>query len=150
MRARTGLITIGATLGLTIGGATAHAAAGGGPVGAGGVVHGCFSRTEPHGSHTLALQNAGTRCPKGTIAVSWNERGPAGATGPARPAGRTGPAGPAGSQGPAGPPGSVGRQGEPGPAGPSSLDAMKGTVCDVGSPDQCTVNVSYVVTARSS
>jgi hypothetical protein len=50
-----------------------------------------------HGSHAIKLQNAGTRCPRGTTAISWNQKGLAG------PAGATGPRGAAGPQGPAGP-----------------------------------------------
>jgi hypothetical protein len=54
-----------------------------GPVDSSGVVHGCYAPTAHKGSHTLTLQNADTACPKGTTAVSWNQKGPQGAAGPA-------------------------------------------------------------------
>jgi hypothetical protein len=46
-----------------------------------------------------------------------------------------------GPQGPAGPAGPQGAQGPPGTAG--GLDAMAGTVCNVGSPEQGALKVSY-------
>jgi hypothetical protein len=61
------------------------------------VIHGCWTTKAVHGSHVIKLQNAGTRCPRGTTAISWNQQGPAG------PTGATGPQGAAGPQGPAGP-----------------------------------------------
>jgi hypothetical protein len=36
------------------------------------------------------MQDTGTTCPKGSTAVSWNQQGPAGATGPQGPAGSDG------------------------------------------------------------
>jgi hypothetical protein len=62
-----------------------------------GVIHGCWATKAVHGSHVIKLQNAGTRCPRGTTAISWNQKGPAG------PTGATGPRGAAGPEGPAGP-----------------------------------------------
>ena len=63
------------------------------PVDSSGVIHGCWTNRAISGSHVFVLQDVGTNCPKGTTAISWNERGPAGATGPAGPAGRSGAAG---------------------------------------------------------
>ena len=107
MRTRTALLAIGGTIAVTIGGSTAYAAVAAGPVSSGGVVSGCYTNAEISGSHALVLQNQGTTCPRGTTAVSWNEQGPAGATG---------------------------AQGPPG-AGLASLDALDGIPCNVGSPD---------------
>jgi hypothetical protein len=45
------------------------------------VIHGCWSTTAVNGSHLLALQDAGTACPKGATPISWNMRGPAGPAG---------------------------------------------------------------------
>src|ERR1700735_4595034 len=92
MVARMALIAAGIS-GVLIVGDTAYGASAGGPVGAGGVVHGCYSNAKVHGSHTLVLQDAGTACAKGSTAVTWNEQGPAG------PAGAAGPAGPGGAPG---------------------------------------------------
>ncbi len=152
MRTRTVLFATGAAIALTIGGSTAYAAIAGGPVDSSGVVHGCYTNQALNGSHVFVLQDAGTNCPKGTTAISWSQQGPAGATGPQGPAGPTGPAGPIGppgnpgaigATGPAGPAGATGPAGPPGPAGASSLDALIGTVCNVGSPDQGTLQVAY-------
>lgn len=149
MRTRTGLLAIGATMALTIGGGTAFAAIAGSPVSSGGVISGCYTTQALNGSHVFVLQDAGTTCPKGTAAISWSQTGPAGATGlagPAGPAGATGPIGPqgpAGAAGLAGPAGPTGSAGPAGPAGASSLDALMGTVCNVGSADQGTLQVSY-------
>jgi hypothetical protein len=67
-------------------------------IGRGGVLHGCVSR-----DGNLRLVKAGTSCPKGQTAVTWNRTGPAGKTGPVGPTGPTGAAGPPGpASGPAG------------------------------------------------
>jgi hypothetical protein len=102
------------------------------PVDSSGVIHGCWRNAALNGSHVFALQNAGTSCPKGTTAISWNEQGPAGqagAKGPAGPAGATGPAGSPGPAGPSGPAGTV-----------SSLDQLNGIPCDSGAG---TTSVTY-------
>jgi hypothetical protein len=117
MRVRTGLLAVGATIGLTLGGTAAYAVVAGGPVDSSGVVHGCYSSGAVKGSHFIVLQDAGTTCPTGTTAVTWNQQGqpgPAGAVGP------TGPAGPPGVAGSTGPPGNTGPAGPPGPPGPGS------------------------------
>jgi hypothetical protein len=93
------------------------------PVDSSGVIHGCWWNAALNGSHVFALQNAGTSCPKGTTAISWNKRGPAG------PAGATGPAGSPGPAGPSGPAGTV-----------SSLDQLNGIPCDSGAG---TTSVTY-------
>jgi hypothetical protein len=93
------LMVIGAAALIVVAGATAAAAAvavAASPIRS-GVIHGCWATKAVHGSHVIKLQNAGTRCPKGTTAISWSQKGPAG------PTGATGPQGAAGPQGPAGP-----------------------------------------------
>jgi hypothetical protein len=139
------VVAAGALVVATIGG-TAYAAVAEGPVDSSGVVHGCYTDGSIRGSHVLVVQDAGTSCPRGTTAVSWNEQGPAGAigpAGPAGPAGSAGPAGPAGNPGAQGPAGAAGPAGPAGPAGTSSLDALNGTACNAGSPDQGTLDLSY-------
>lgn len=81
MRARSVLLAIGAAIALIVGGGAAYAAISGGPVDSSGVIHGCFTSKAVNGSHVLVLQDAGTSCPRGTTAVSWNEAGSAGTTG---------------------------------------------------------------------
>lgn len=52
------------------------------PVDSSGMVHGCWTNRAVNGSHVFVLQDVGTRCPKGTTAISWNEKG---RTGPPDP-----------------------------------------------------------------
>ena len=101
---------------MTGGGTALAASASSGPVN-NGEITGCYTNAAVNGSHALVLQNAGTTCPSGTSAISWNEQGPTGTTGPAGPTGATGPAGPTGATGPAGPTGAIGPAGSAGPAG---------------------------------
>jgi len=83
MNMRRKVIIAGVTaLVLTAGASVATAAVmSGGPVDSSGVVHGCYTNTAHKGSHVFVLQDAGTSCPKGATAVSWNEQGPAGTSG---------------------------------------------------------------------
>lgn len=98
---RTGRIVItgAAALALVAGGTAAGAAIAAGPVDGSGVIHGCYTNKALNGSHVIVLQDAGTTCPGGTTAISWNQQGPAG---PQGPAGATGPTGATGATGPAG------------------------------------------------
>jgi len=98
MNRRIGLLATGAAVALVAGGGTALAASAG-PVSSSGVISGCYTNAELNGSHAFVLQDAGTNCPSGTTAVSWNEQGPAGPAGPPGAAGPQGPAGPAGANG---------------------------------------------------
>jgi len=52
-----------------------------GPVDSSGVIHGCWSDKAIKGSHAFVLQDAGTNCPNGTTAISWNQAGPPGVVG---------------------------------------------------------------------
>jgi len=123
---RAGIISGLVALALTGAGVAGAAIASSGPVDSSGVVHGCYSNAEVNGSHAFVLQDAGTTCPKGTTAISFNQTGPAGSAGPSGP---PGPTGAAGSPGPSGPPGTV-----------SSLDSLNGIPCDSGAG---TTQVSY-------
>jgi Collagen triple helix repeat (20 copies) len=112
------VITGAAALALVAGGTAAIAAIASGPVDSSGVIHGCWTNAAVNGTHVFVLQDAGTTCPKGTTAISWNQAGPAGPAGPTGATGGTGPAGPAGPIGPTGAAGAVGAPGPTGPAGP--------------------------------
>lgn len=94
MNGRKIVLTIAAALALVAGGTAAGAAIASGPVDSSGVIHGCYTTTAIGGSHTFKLQNAGTRCPAGTTAIMWNEKGPQGPAGPQGPTGPQGPSGP--------------------------------------------------------
>lgn len=130
-RLRTVLIAIGAAIAVVAGSTTAYAAIAG-PVDGSGVIHGCYTDKALNGSHVIVLQDAGTTCPQGTTAISWNQQGPAGATGPVGPTGATGPAGPSGPagatglQGPKGDTGATGTQGSAGPQGPQGSQGPAG------------------------
>ncbi len=101
MRARTGLLAIGGAIVLTVGGGTAYATIAASPVSS-GVITGCYTNAEINGSHVFVLQDAGTSCPTGSTAISWNQTGPAGSQGPQGIQGPPGPAGVSGATGPAG------------------------------------------------
>ena len=124
------LIGAGAGLALLAGGGAAGAAiVASGPIDGSGVIHGCYASSTFGGSHFFVLQNAGTACPRGTTAISWNQQGPAG------PAGRTGPAGPtgpAGATGPTGPAGVTGAQGAQGPTGAAGATGATGATGAAG------------------
>jgi hypothetical protein len=91
------LVTIAAVpTALVLGAAGAYAAtSSSSPIDSSGVIHGCYSTKASHDSHTITLQNAGTGCPRGTTAVTWNQKGATGPAGARGPAGAT-TAGPAG------------------------------------------------------
>jgi hypothetical protein len=102
------------------------------PVSTSGVINGCYTNAEVNGSHVLVLQDQGTKCPKGTTAISWSQSGGAGATGPAGPAGPTGARGATGAVGPSGPPGVAGTTGAIGPIGPTGSPGPAGPVGPAG------------------
>jgi hypothetical protein len=147
MKASRIVITGAAALALVAGGTAAGAAIAASPVGSDGTIHGCWTNAAINGSHVIVLQDAGTSCPKGTTAISWNQQGP---TGPQGPAGATGSAGPAGPQGPAGPKGDTGAIGPAGPAGPqgpagaglSSITDLNGLACTTSGNQQGTIGVT--------
>ncbi len=119
MRAPMMVVATGAAAAFAVGG-TAYGAVADGPVDSSGVVNGCYANLAIKGSHALVLQDAGTTCPKGTTAVTWNQQGPTGPAGPQGPQGPQGPKGDTGAQGPGGDDGAAGPQGPAGPAGPGT------------------------------
>jgi Collagen triple helix repeat (20 copies) len=126
LRISRAVITGAAALALVAGGTAAIAAIASGPVDSSGVIHGCWTNAAVNGTHVFVLQDAGTTCPKGTTAITWNQQGPTGPAGAAGPEGPPGPAGNDGAQGPAGPAGPTGPQGATGPQGPSGTSGIDG------------------------
>jgi Collagen triple helix repeat (20 copies) len=134
MNIRRIMITGAAALALVFGGTAAGATIAAGPVDGSGVIHGCWTSAAVNGTHVFVLQDTGTSCPKGTTAITWNQKGPTGATGPAGPAGPAGPPGVQGDKGDTGAQGPSGHDGAPGPAGPAGTDGQ--TVLNgTGAPD---------------
>jgi Collagen triple helix repeat (20 copies) len=120
---------VAAAVALAAGGTATGAMIASGPVDSSGVIHGCYTKDAWKGSHYFELQNAGTKCPSGTTAISWNQtgrQGPAGARGPAGPAGPAGAQGPAGLAGAQGPAGQTGATGATGPQGPTGATGPQG------------------------
>jgi Collagen triple helix repeat (20 copies) len=133
MRKQIGLLAAGGLAAVLVAGGGTALAASSGPVSSSGLITGCYTNAAVNGSHALVLQDAGTSCPKGTSAVSWDEQGPAG---PPGPAGSQGPQGQTGHQGQTGPQGPQGQTGPEGPQGPAGQGA---TVAQIASGDpNCT------------
>lgn len=86
---------LAAAVGLVLagGGTALGATVAGGPVDSAGVIHGCWTTASRNGAHMFVLEDHGSRCPRGTTAISWNQTGPQG------PKGNTGPAGKDGANG---------------------------------------------------
>ena len=96
-----------------------------------GTIWGCYTKS----TGTIRVIDSGTSCKQGETSLQWNQKGPAGATGPqgnAGPAGATGPQGPkgdpgaTGASGPQGPKGDVGPAGATGPQGPRAIPERPG------------------------
>ncbi len=83
-----------------------------------GVIHGCYKK---HGG-ALSVVAAGKKCPKGTLAVSWNQQGLKGANG------QRGANGPKGANGQAGAQGVEGKKGDAGTAVAYARVALDGTL----------------------
>lgn len=151
-RARIIVTSATSALLLLAAGTAAGAAIAASPIDGSGVIHGCYANSPVNGVLAIHLVNAGDPCPAGMTAISWNQQGPAGATGPQGPAGPTGPQGPAGAKGDPGPQGPAGAQGPPGPqglpgTGLSSLDGLNGIPCNTSSADAGILKISYTPTA---
>lgn len=82
-----------------------------------GVIHSCHKAPEG----LLRVVESAQACRNGEHALSFNQQGPKGDTGPQGPAGPQGPTGDAGPEGPVGPTGPKGDAGPQGPPGPSLL-----------------------------
>jgi hypothetical protein len=101
-------LALGAGTGIAAAAMTSHSS----PVDSSGVIHGCWTDRDIHGSHVFTLQDAGTKCPSGATTISWNQKGaavPAGVAGAPRRAGGSRPA-----------------------SRLSSLDQLNGIPCDHG------------------
>ena len=127
-----------------------------------GRIQGCYNQQNGN----LRVVSSASECRNSEIAISWNQTGPAGAsgaTGPAGPSGATGPAGPSGATGPAGPSGATGPRGASGPSGatgatgPSgvpgtnlvSIGQLGGLACTFNGANGTTV-VSFDATGRAT
>jgi len=96
--------------------------------GDGGVIQGCYGKI---GGVLRVIDTAkGQKCLDSEVAISWNQKGPKGDTGPAGPAGAAGPKGDTGASGPAG---AAGPKGDTGLAGPAGGAGPKGDPGDTGS-----------------
>jgi hypothetical protein len=142
---RKALITGAVSVALVAGGTAAGAAIASGPVDSSGVIHGCWTNAEINGTHVFVLQDAGTNCPKGTTAISWNQTGPQGAAGPAGAQGPAGPPGPTGAPGPAGPIGNTGPAGPAGAPGPTGPAGPQGPIGNTGPPGPAGANGNTVL-----
>ena len=80
-------------------------------IGADGTINGCVSKK----NGALRVLKPGKKCSRKATALTWNERGPKGATG------AQGSTGAQGTTGPKGDPGQQGIQGDTGPRGPGTL-----------------------------
>jgi hypothetical protein len=78
---RKALVIGGAAAALLAAGTAAGAAIAASPIDSSGVIHGCYTTQALNGSHVFVLQDAGTSCPRGTTAISWNQQGPQGPPG---------------------------------------------------------------------
>ena len=88
---------------------------------ANGVIQGCY--TKVGGVLRVIDTTKGQKCTDAEVAISWNQKGPKGDTGPAGPAGAAGPKGDTGATGPTG---AAGPKGDPGPAGADGAAGPKG------------------------
>ncbi|WP_405061028.1 collagen-like protein [Kribbella sp. NBC_01505] len=85
-----------------------------------GTVHGCYNKggfLQDKGA--LRVVQSGEKCRSNELAMTWNQKGPAGPQGFAGAQGVPGPQGVAGPKGNAGPQGVAGPKGDVGPAGSS-------------------------------
>ena len=146
LRTRAAMIGAGAVLVLGTGSTAAYAALAGGPVDGSGVIHGCWTNAAINGTHVFVLQDAGTTCPRGTTAISWNQQGPAGLTGATGPQGPAGPTGGTGPQGLAGPQGPQGAKGDTGDTGAAGAPGTGATVASLASGDTNCANGGVSVT----
>ena len=75
MNLKTKLVAVIGSLALAGGAGAATAAITSSPVDSSGGIHGCYASRATNGSHVFKMQNAGTLCPSGYIAISWNQYG---------------------------------------------------------------------------
>lgn len=156
MKGRRIVLAMAAALALVAGGTAAGAAIASGPVDSAGVIHGCITSPDSSGLISLHLVGAGTPCPAGMTAITWNQTGPAGATGPAGPPGNNGAQGPpgaTGAPGPTGPAGPIGNTGPAGPAGapgPTGPAGPQGPIGNTGPPGPAGANGNTVLSGTGA
>lgn len=83
-----------------------------------GVIHGCYQK---NAGLLRVIDPSTDSCRSSEVALSWNQKGPAGAPGAPGPAGAQGPIGPTGGPGATGPTGPAGPRGDTGTPGPSHV-----------------------------
>jgi type VI secretion system secreted protein Hcp len=99
-----------------------------------GTIHACVANS--NGAVRIIDAEAGTTCAATTeTPLSWNQRGPAGATGPAGPAGPQGAAGLTGDTGPSGSGSSPSDSGPSSDSGSGSGDNGSSTPSQAGGPN---------------
>jgi hypothetical protein len=132
------VLVVAGTAALLAGVGTAAGAAAvitGSPV-SGGVVSSCYKTASTGGAHAVQLEDTGHSCPSGYTALTWNQKGQTGATGPK---GATGATGPKGATGATGPKGATGATGPQGPAGVTSAYVDYGPGGTIGNANYTTV-----------
>jgi hypothetical protein len=118
---------------MAVSGAVVAAVAGGGSAAALATDHsssklyqGCLSRAGGTVYNVHVDPSSSPRCARRDTRITWNQTGPAGATGPRGAAGAAGPQGLKGDAGAAGAAGTTGAQGLKGDAGPTGAQGPKG------------------------
>ena len=96
-----------------------------------GLIHACYqlhSGGVPADLGRLRIidPSRGQHCLSDEAALTWNNKGMRGASGPAGPRGASGPSGPRGASGPQGASGPSGPQGASGPSGPQGASGPSG------------------------
>lgn len=99
----------------------------------GGVISSCYNKS---GGALRVVDPAVSKCSAGEQALTWNQTGPKGATGPQGPGGAQGRAGLDGTQGPKGDTGERGPTGAQGDAGPQGPQGDPGLAGPEGPPGQ--------------
>jgi len=103
---------------------------------ANGVITGCYERKNGNKGSELRVIDVevGQKCSSKDQQITWNQTGPAGASGPAGAQGIPGPVGAQGVPGPMGPQGIPGTPGAPGPIGPQGVQGEPGPTGPTGRP----------------
>ena len=90
------------------------------------VYEGCLSHKDGRLYNVQVNPSSAPTCSRGDTLITWNQSGPAGATGPSGPQGVTGPGGPKGDTGVTGPQGATGDTGVTGPQGATGDTGVTG------------------------
>ena len=125
VRSRTLALVVAAALGGAVAGGVAIAQTVGPPA-----ITSCVHKE----TGAVRIVSSGTDCRPTESVVSWNKEGP------------VGPAGSEGPEGPQGPPGATGPEGPAG-AGIGTFDDVAGLPCNVGTPAEGVIAISYAADA---